>query len=179
MAVERAALEPCRIFLRLGAPVGLHARAAGFERADVHAGRNDEPAGALRRHHALVAGEAEDGYAVALRIQVKAARRLRGVENKEQPVLARKSADARYVQRVAGEIGGVCTDNGARVRPQRAGKIVVIDAAARIGVQERCLHALALQPVERAQHAVVFEIGRYHVVAGAQQAENGGVERFR
>ena len=116
VAVERAALEPRRIFLRLLAPVGLHARAAGLERADFHAGCGDEPAGPLRPHHALMPGEAEDGNAVALRVQVKAARRLRGVEDEQKAVLARKSADARYVQRVAGEIGGVCADDGACVR---------------------------------------------------------------
>ena len=76
VAVERAALEPRRIFLRLLAPVGLHTRAAGLERADLHAGRGDEPAGPLWPHHALMPGEAEDGNAFALRVQVKAARRL-------------------------------------------------------------------------------------------------------
>ena len=178
VAVERAALEPRRIFLRLFAPVGLHARAAGLERADLHAGRGDEPAGPLRPHHALMPGEAEDGNAVALRVQVKAARRLRGVEDEQKAVFARKSADAGCVQRVAGEIGGVRADDRAGVRPQRAGEIGIIDAAAHIGAQERDLHALILQPVERAEHAVVLEIGRNHVVAGPEKPENGSVERL-
>ena len=121
---------------------------------------------------------AATGNAVALRVQVKAARRLRGVENEQKAVPARKSADAGCVQRVAGEIGGVRADDRAGVRPQRAGEIGIIDAAARIGAQERDLHALLFQPVERAEHAVVLEIGRNHVVAGPEKPENGGVERL-
>lgn len=88
------------------------------------------PAGPLRPHPALVPGEAEDRNAVALRVQVKAARRLRGVEDEQKTVLARKSADAGCVQRVAGEIGGVRADDRTGVRPQRAGEIGIIDAAA-------------------------------------------------
>ena len=125
---------------------------------------------------AALAAVPEGANAVALRVQVKAARRLRGVEDEQKAVLARKSADAGYVQRVAGEIGGVRADDRAGVRPQRAGEIGIIDAAARIGAQKRDLHALLFQPVERAEHAVVLEIGRNHVVAGPEKPENGGVE---
>ena len=65
---------------------------------------------------AALAAVPEGANAVALRVQVKAARRLRGVEDKQKAVLARKSADAGCVQRVAGEIGGVRADDGACVR---------------------------------------------------------------
>ena len=156
--------------------MGLDAAAPGLEGAQFHPGADQHAAGALGAHEGLVAGEAKHADAGFARVDGQAARSLGGVKDEQQTLLPAKSGQPFDIQHIAGEVGSVGADQGPGIFPQQTGQSVVIHQTVPVRRQEGKLHAFFLQAVQGPQHAVVLQIGGYHVIARRKQAEDGRVQ---
>ena len=104
VAVARTGFKSCRILLRLGLPERLHARPADAPRRDLHVLRHAQPAGPLRPHEALVAGETENADVHALHVDRENARRLRRVHHKQKSVCGAERADPLQIQKIPRQV---------------------------------------------------------------------------
>ena len=104
VAVERAGLEACRHLLGLRLRIRLHARAADLPGCNVHTLAHAQSARTLRAHERLVPREAQHVDVHFLHVDGQHARALRGVHEKQQPVLPRKRADAFKLQHITRQV---------------------------------------------------------------------------
>ena len=179
VAVEGASLKDGGHLCGMGAAVGSDARAAYLQGADGNVLCHAKAAGALGSHQPLVAGKAQHGNAHGLHVDGVGARRLAGIRHQQQAVGPGDAADLPQIQHVAGEVGGVGTDDGTGLPADEPGKVAVIHAAAPVRRDHgQADDARILQTVQGPQHGVVLQIGGDHVVARGEQAVYGGIQRL-
>ena len=116
VAVERTGFETRRHLLGLRFGICLHTCAADLPRRDVHALAHAQSSRSLRAHERLVPCEAQHVDVHFLHVDRQNARALRGIHDKQKPMLVRKCTDARKVQHIARQVRGVRADDGAGLR---------------------------------------------------------------
>ena len=168
--------EPRGILARLLRQICLHARAADLERPDLHARAHAQPARPLRPHETFVSRKAEHINVLALHIEFCGAGRLRRVYDEQQSPLMREPPDAPDVEEVPRQVRRVRADDGPRVRPDERGEVIIAHAPEPVGGDERDVYAL--EPVERAEHGVVFTVGGDHMIPRRKQPADRDVQRL-
>ena len=179
VAVERPRLEARRHLRGLRLGIRLHARAADLPRGNVYAFAHAQSARALRAHERLVPGEAQHIDLHFFHVDGQHARALRGVHEEHQSVRVRKLSNARKIKHIARQIRGVRADDGTGIGAQKLLKIRIVDVPLPVRGNKAQRNALLpFQPVERPQHGVVLQVRRNDVVAAADAAVNGDIQRF-
>ena len=164
---------------RVGLIEAMDAAAAHHEGTDGEAGPNVQSARALRAEQRLVSGEAEDVHPQRLHVDGPRACGLGRVHDKRKTVLFCKSRDERKVGQVSGHVRGVGHGHKAGVRAEKALELVVAQPPGAVHLHEADLCPLLPQAVEGPQHRVVLTDRRDDVVAGADKAGEGRVQRLR
>ena len=176
VAVQGSGLQ-CRGHLgRMGPQIGLHTAAAGEERADFEPLPDIHASGALGTQKPLVPGEAEDVDAHFLHIDVENSGSLGGIDDVDELMPSGDGTDFCDIQQISREIGAMGGDDGLCIGTNFLFKILVADISQGIRRQNRQLHALILQLVEGTEHGVVLQCRGDHMVAGVQNALDGGVQ---
>ena len=177
VAVQRAGLQTGGVVLRLLPVEGVDAAAAPQQGADVHAGTDAQPAGTLRPHEPLVAGEAQYVHPQRGHVDRDRARRLGGVQNQQCAVGMGDLRDARYVQHISRQVGGMGAHHGSGVGAEQRRKVLAADAPLPVGPDEGQSHALRLQRIQGAQDGVVLQIGGDGVIRRGEKTLYGDIQR--
>jgi len=175
--VEGAGLETIRELFEMSELGRLHAGAAPFVAYGFHVGTDGDTADADRAEQGLVAREGHHVDVHGRHVDGDAAGGLGGVDSEEYAALVADRADGGDVLHRADHVGAVVHDHQAGVGPDACGDVVGIDET--VAVEGREIEADEVpvrQFVQGAQHGVVLDPGRDHMVAGLDDALDDRVE---
>ena len=145
VAVQRTGLQPCGVIPRLLPLEGMNAAAAPQQRTDVHPGTDTQPAGALRPHEPLVAGEAQYVHAQRGHVDRHRPCRLRGVQDQQRAVGMGHLRDTRHIRHIPRQVGGVGADHGSGVGAEKRREILKPNVALTVSPDEVQPHTQGLQ----------------------------------
>ena len=85
--------------------------------------------------------------------------------------------DARYVQHISRQVGGMGADHGSGIGAEQRRKVLAADAPLPVGPDEGQSHALRLQRVQGAEDRVVLQIGGDGVIRRGEKPLDGDIQR--
>ncbi len=124
-------------------------------------------------------GKAQQVNVIGLHVNGIGSRRLGGVHQQEQVVLAADAAHLSHGQQAAHHVGAVVEDDHHRVRPDRRLHVGRVEKALGRAGHHRQLDPFPFQGPQRPHHRVVLHGTGDDVVAGSQIAAQGQVEPLR
>ena len=104
------------------------------------------------------------------------ARRLAGIQDKQQPMGAAEVPHPADVDHVAGQVGGMGADHGLCVGPQQPFKVIIVDLSPPVRRDEIHNRPLLPQAVQGPQDGIVLQVRGDHMVSRSQQSADGDVQ---